>query len=799
MLDEIEIYEFSRAFDDIKYSDYHKRWVAGGSLPGKITRSNKDVPSIIREQVSKDYFALNDNYPPEPGEVALIAREIRDKAEHDRDIYYSILAVANRQIDDGDRLTIGYRYFWIATDDKEIDGILTLLQWWNKDKPEFNMEDAKSELHLPFAKTRPMYFRFYSKTDWFQPRIALPASQAEYIPCLGVISHQDKEQENEKFYLHVLRLHYFSYALSRLVNRPISWAWNVKSLKNPETFICLYCATEENKSAILPYRRKISELHNSQENHVKATETEGKSNEPPPINKTRRCLTDIARNFARRKELDCQEIQVFFEYLKQYSNEDWGQFIDKTTQKNSPNNTKITYEALLALVIPERTYPWLSGVIDSIPLPRYFKFIQNWFIQNWSQEIGILFQREIWYASSNYPDARSSLMRTVHQGISALLIQEIIERNVQEDYKQRLKKISFLLTESEWSGIFKDYTDSVWQELYSLEPKLTSDFSQRLHNALKDGKGLNSKQYSHIAKLCKLIGQENLSALLYLLCGEYSQEQFSDDVRNAVGLIYARHNSTATSTNKSLPESFSSLLSNDAYAYSVRGNARYELGDKLLAIDDYNQALKIDPNFALAYYNRGNARYELGDKLLAIEDYNHALKIDPNFALAYNNRAAARRDLGDKQGAIDDYNQALKIDPNFVLAYNGRGNARYELGDKLLAIDDYNQALKIDPNFAYAYNSRGNARRDLGDKQGAIDDYNYALKINPNFAHAYNNRGVARYELGDKQGAIDDYNYALKIDPNFALAYNNRGLARRDVGDKLLAIDDFQKAAKTGV
>ncbi|MFN9401786.1 MAG: tetratricopeptide repeat protein [Dolichospermum sp.] len=235
---------------------------------------------------------------------------------------------------------------------------------------------------------------------------------------------------------------------------------------------------------------------------------------------------------------------------------------------------------------------------------------------------------------------------------------------------------------------------------------------------------------------------------------------------------------------------------NYALAYNNRGNVRYDLGDKQGAIDDYNQAIKINPNDANAYYNRGIVRNQLGDKPGAIDDYNQAIKFNPNYADAYNNRGNARDELGDKPGAIDDYNQAIKINPNYADAYYNRGNARDELGDKPGAIDDYNQAIKINPNYADAYYNRGNAKSALGDKQGAIDDYNQAIKFNPNYSYAYNNRGNVRDDLGDKQGAIDDYNQAIKINPNDALAYNNRGLARSDLGDKQGAIDDYTQAIK---
>jgi tetratricopeptide (TPR) repeat protein len=48
------------------------------------------------------------------------------------------------------------------------------------------------------------------------------------------------------------------------------------------------------------------------------------------------------------------------------------------------------------------------------------------------------------------------------------------------------------------------------------------------------------------------------------------------------------------------------------------------------AIEDYNAALRIDPNYALAYGNRGFAYYMKADYQRAIADYTQTLKLDPN-------------------------------------------------------------------------------------------------------------------------------------------------------------------------
>src|SRR5262249_11557202 len=65
-----------------------------------------------------------------------------------------------------------------------------------------------------------------------------------------------------------------------------------------------------------------------------------------------------------------------------------------------------------------------------------------------------------------------------------------------------------------------------------------------------------------------------------------------------------------------------------ALAFNNRANARDALGYPDAAIDDYSQAIAIDPHYGNALYNRGSTYLEMGKFQLAIADLDAVLTID---------------------------------------------------------------------------------------------------------------------------------------------------------------------------
>ncbi|MCA2589207.1 tetratricopeptide repeat protein, partial [Microcystis aeruginosa CS-558/01A06] len=238
------------------------------------------------------------------------------------------------------------------------------------------------------------------------------------------------------------------------------------------------------------------------------------------------------------------------------------------------------------------------------------------------------------------------------------------------------------------------------------------------------------------------------------------------------------------------------LNPNHAQAYNNRGTLYDEQQKYELALADYNQAIELNRNFAMAYYNRGGLYQDLGKYDLALSDYSKAIEINRSYAEAYYNRGNLYKDLQKYDLALSDYSKAIEINPNLAEAYNNRGGL-YRLQEKYdLALSDYSKAIDINPKFAEAYYNRGILYRLQEKYDLALSDYSKAIDINPNYAEAYQIRGILYFYQEKYELALADLNKAIDINPNFAMAYNTRGVVYALTRDFPKALADAEKASE---
>ena len=218
------------------------------------------------------------------------------------------------------------------------------------------------------------------------------------------------------------------------------------------------------------------------------------------------------------------------------------------------------------------------------------------------------------------------------------------------------------------------------------------------------------------------------------------------------------------------------LNPNLANAYILRGRALVASVSDIISIAD---------NFADVVYNIGTVTDEQSRVFRrAMDDFTQAIRIDPNSAVAYSWRGEVYLNLGggNLDLAIADLNQAIRLDPDYAPAYHNRGNAYFHRESYDLAIADYDKAIRLDPNYAITHISRGAVYLERENYDLAIADYTQAIRLDPNDVHAYNNRGLVHFERGNLDLAIADLTQVIRIDPNNAIAFENRGIAYDERG-----------------
>ena len=95
--------------------------------------------------------------------------------------------------------------------------------------------------------------------------------------------------------------------------------------------------------------------------------------------------------------------------------------------------------------------------------------------------------------------------------------------------------------------------------------------------------------------------------------------------------------------------------------YNEHGQTKFQSDDYIGAIEDFTEAIKINPKYANVYSNRGEAEFHLGNYARAIADCTHAIKIDLENVSAYKIRGAAQAALGDVESERGNTEKARNL------------------------------------------------------------------------------------------------------------------------------------------
>jgi tetratricopeptide (TPR) repeat protein len=160
----------------------------------------------------------------------------------------------------------------------------------------------------------------------------------------------------------------------------------------------------------------------------------------------------------------------------------------------------------------------------------------------------------------------------------------------------------------------------------------------------------------------------------------------------------------------------------------------------------WEDVVSKSPMKARPHNNLGPIYFDKGEYDHAIEQYEMALKLDPDYDLPHNNLGNAYRMKGWTDKAIEQYEIALNLNPQFIDAHNNLGLALLGAGHREEGIKEINTAYAIKH-----YNSGKDYLR-WGFFEDAITEFQSALRLRPDYAETKKDIAIAESMLLNKTG-----------------------------------------------
>jgi tetratricopeptide (TPR) repeat protein len=231
----------------------------------------------------------------------------------------------------------------------------------------------------------------------------------------------------------------------------------------------------------------------------------------------------------------------------------------------------------------------------------------------------------------------------------------------------------------------------------------------------------------------------------------------------------------------------------DARTSILLADSYRQLKQDSLAVEYYQQAVKLDDRDFTSHYNLSGAFRRLGEADSAIYHLRKVLELNPSFRSGYMELAALYVEKQDYARAVETYRTAVTLFPKYLPAYWGLAENYLRCGEKEAALETYRKIDELSPaNLVY--------KRKLldlyisqGDLDGAIALAEELSILEPSDSFAKMGLGMLYITKGSYQRADSVFSLVLEKEPENLEALLNRGRIKLQLEQMEAAKSDFKK------
>jgi eukaryotic-like serine/threonine-protein kinase len=214
-----------------------------------------------------------------------------------------------------------------------------------------------------------------------------------------------------------------------------------------------------------------------------------------------------------------------------------------------------------------------------------------------------------------------------------------------------------------------------------------------------------------------------------------------------------------------------------AEAYQLYVKGRYYLEQRTheslyKALDQFNQAVAKDPNYAQAHAGLADAYVLLFDREWMSNaeaspkirsSAQRAIELDPMLAEPHAALAVLREESDwDWAGAEGEYRKAIGLNPNDATSHHWYSGLLQNLGRTKEALVENEKALALDPASPQINANHADILIELHRYDDALAELNRLIASNPEFPPYYGVRSGLYWRLGNKDAFVADLAMAMK-------------------------------------
>ncbi|MBC6431432.1 tetratricopeptide repeat protein [Nostoc sp. HG1] len=238
------------------------------------------------------------------------------------------------------------------------------------------------------------------------------------------------------------------------------------------------------------------------------------------------------------------------------------------------------------------------------------------------------------------------------------------------------------------------------------------------------------------------------------------------------------------------------INSNNAIELSKQGNTLFDLQRYQDALEIYEKAVNIRPDYAQGWNGQGKTLSKLKKYKDALAAYDRAIQIQPDYFEAWSGRGFVLGNLQRYQEAIASFDKALQLNNESSEVWNAKGEAFSNLNQYDQAIKAYEKAIEFKPDNYEAWYKKGLALQNSNRYEEAIAAYEKVVDLKPDYEQAWYNWGNSLVNLRRYRDAFTAYDKAVQYKSNYYQAWLSRGNVLLNLQRYPEAIESFNQVIK---